>query len=176
MSACDDGPTGGTAGSTPGNTAGGTAGSTPGDTATDTDGPLAEQLLRLTRRMHRAQRRHLEPLGLTPAQYRLLRTVAGFPEPPRMADLAHRLEVVPRAVTTLVDALESHGAVRRAPDPTNRRVVRIELTDAGRTTLKELRGARRAAAEDVLAPLSTDQRKLLGELLSDLTSGPGHPH
>ncbi|MGP3924942.1 MarR family winged helix-turn-helix transcriptional regulator [Streptomyces sp. 8N616] len=122
--------------------------------------------------MHRAQKRHLEPLGLTPAQSRLLRTVTHFPEPPRMADLAQRLEVVPRAVTTLVDALEANGSVRRVPDPVNRRVVRIELTDQGRGALKALRTARRAAAEDILAPLTADQRKVLGELLADLVGAP----
>ncbi|MET8679531.1 MarR family transcriptional regulator [Streptomyces sp. NPDC004647] len=140
--------------------------------APDTSGPLAEQLLRLTRRLHRAQKRHLEPLGVTPAQARLLRAVAQFPEPPRMADLAQRLEVVPRAVTTLVDALEVNGSVRRAPDPTNRRVVRIELTDDGRSTLQALRSARRAAAEDILAPLTAGQREVLGGLLADLMNGP----
>ncbi|MFF2569990.1 MarR family winged helix-turn-helix transcriptional regulator [Streptomyces sp. NPDC058084] len=134
----------------------------------DPDGLLAEQLLRLTRRLHRIQKRHLEPVGITPAQSRLLRTVAHCPEPPRMADLAARLEVVPRAVTTLVDGLEAAGRVRRAPDPTNRRVVRIELTDTGRDTLRELRSARRAAAEDMLAPLTVEQREVLGGLLSAL--------
>jgi DNA-binding MarR family transcriptional regulator len=138
--------------------------------ASDTSGSLAEQLLRLTRRLQRAQKRHLGPLGLTPAQSRLLRTLTYFPEPPRMADLAQRLEVVPRAVTTLVDALEANGSVRRVPDPANRRVVRVEMTDAGRSTLEALHAARRAAAEDVLAPLTTAQREVLGELLSDLVS------
>jgi DNA-binding MarR family transcriptional regulator len=89
-----------------------------------------------------------------------------------MADLAQRLEVVPRAVTTLVDALEANGSVRRVPDPVNRRVVRIELTADGRSTLGDLRGARRAAAEDILAPLSAEQREVLGGLLAHLVSGP----
>lgn len=108
----------------------------------DPDGLLAEQLLRFTRRVHRIQKRHLAQadLGITPAQSRLLRTLAHYSAPPRMADLAERLEVVPRAVTTLVDGLEASGKVRRAPDPTNRRVIRIELTDEGRTALRELRG------------------------------------
>ncbi|MFH8369922.1 MarR family transcriptional regulator [Streptomyces sp. NPDC018031] len=144
--------------------------------AADASGHLAEQLLRLTRRLHRAQRRYLEPLGVTPAQARLLRTVAhldGDGRPPRMADLAQRLEVVPRAVTTLVDALEQHGSVRREPDPANRRVIRIELTDTGRETLRALRDARRAAAEDVLAPLTGEQRLLLGGLLDALAGDPG---
>lgn len=139
----------------------------------DTPGRLAEQLLHLTRRLHRAQKLHLEPLGITPAQARLLRTVAHYEQPPRMADLAQRLEVVPRAVTTLVDALETHGSVRRAPDPDSRRVVRIELTDGGRETLRALRDARRAAAEDVLAPLSDHQRDALAELLDTLSADPG---
>ncbi|GGY46325.1 MarR family winged helix-turn-helix transcriptional regulator [Streptomyces omiyaensis] len=138
----------------------------------DPDGLLAEQLLRLTRRLHRIQKRHLEPVGITPAQSRLLRLVAHYGDaPPRMTDLAARLEVVPRAVTSLVDGLEAAGRVRRAPDPSNRRVVRIELTDEGRATLRELRSARRAAAEDILAPLTVEQREVLGGLLTAL-AGP----
>ncbi|WP_432136125.1 MULTISPECIES: MarR family winged helix-turn-helix transcriptional regulator [unclassified Streptomyces] len=142
-------------------------------TTPDPDGVLAEQLLRFTRRVHRIQKRHLErsDLGITPAQSRLLRTLAHFGGPPRMADLAQRLEVVPRAVTTLVDGLEASGKVRRVPDPTNRRVIRIELTDAGRTTLRDLRGARRAAAREILAPLTGEQREALGELLDTLIDG-----
>ncbi|WP_438295052.1 MarR family winged helix-turn-helix transcriptional regulator [Streptomyces sp. HUAS TT7] len=139
--------------------------------APDADGLLAEQLLRLTRRLHRIQKQHLEPVGITPAQSRLLRTVAHWNEPPRMADLAARLEVVPRAVTTLVDALEESGNVRRVPDPTNRRVIRIELTDTGRATLRALRSARRGAAEEILAPLTADQREVLGGLLTALVDG-----
>ncbi|MER7108729.1 MarR family winged helix-turn-helix transcriptional regulator [Streptomyces sp. NPDC000229] len=139
----------------------------------DADGLLAEQLLRLTRRLHRSQKRQLESadIAITPAQSRLLRTVAHYDHPPRMADLAARLEVVPRAVTSLVDGLEASGRVRRVPDPASRRVVRIELTDAGRDTLRQLRTARRAAAEDILAPLTAEQREVLGGLLSALVDG-----
>ncbi|MEE1755386.1 MarR family winged helix-turn-helix transcriptional regulator [Streptomyces sp. SP18CS02] len=139
----------------------------------DPDGLLAEQLLRLTRRIHRSQKRQLESadVAITPAQSRLLRTLAHYDRPPRMADLAERLEVVPRAVTSLVDGLEASGRVRRAPDPANRRVVRIELTDTGRATLRQLRSARRAAAEDILAPLTAEQREVLGGLLSALVDG-----
>jgi DNA-binding MarR family transcriptional regulator len=143
----------------------------------DADGVLAEQLLRLTRRLHRIQKQQMEPIGITPAQARLLRTVAYYEEPPRMADLAERLEVVPRAVTSLVDGLEASGSVRRVADPTNRRVVRIELTETGLATLRSLRTARRTAAEDILAPLNADQREVLGGLLSALVGGvPEHRH
>ncbi|MFG3100825.1 MarR family winged helix-turn-helix transcriptional regulator [Streptomyces sp. NPDC048182] len=144
-------------------------------TAPDPDGLLAEQLLRLTRRVFRIQKRHLQhsDLGITPAQSRLLRTLAHYGEPPRMADLAERLEVVPRAVTTLVDGLEAAGMARRAPDPANRRVIRVELTEDGRAALRELHGARRAAAAEILAPLTDEQRAALGGLLDALLDGPG---
>jgi DNA-binding MarR family transcriptional regulator len=142
-------------------------------TSPDSEAQLAEQLLRLTRRVHRIQKRHLEQrdLGITPAQSRLLRTLAHFGSPPRMADLAAFLEVVPRAVTTLVDGLEASGKVCRVADPTNRRVTRIELTDDGSRTLGELRAARRSAAEEILAPLTAEQREQLGGLLDTLVDG-----
>ncbi|MDH6582940.1 DNA-binding MarR family transcriptional regulator [Streptomyces sp. SAI-133] len=143
-------------------------------TTPDSDSLLAEQLLRLTRRVHRIQKRQLHErgLGVTPAQSRLLRTLAHWETPPRMADLAERLEVVPRAVTSLVDGLEASGKVRRVPDPANRRVIRIELTEDGVKTLQELRDVRRAAAEEILTPLSGEQREVLGRLLDTLADGP----
>jgi DNA-binding MarR family transcriptional regulator len=142
-------------------------------TTPDSDSLLAEQLLRLTRRVHGIQKRQLHErgLGVTPAQSRLLRTLAHWETPPRMADLAERLEVVPRAVTTLVDGLEASGKVRRVPDPANRRVIRIELTDDGLKTLQGLRDVRRAAAEEILAPLTDEQRNVLGGLLDTLVEG-----
>ncbi|WP_210571236.1 MarR family transcriptional regulator [Streptomyces sp. NBC_00457] len=145
-------------------------------TTPDSDGQLADQLLRFTRRVHRIQKRHIEQsgLGVTPAQSRLLRTLAHYEAPPRMADLAERLEVVPRAVTSLVDGLEASGKVRRVPDPSNRRVIRIELTDDGRKALGELHGARRAAADEILAPLTHVERAVLGTLLDTLVDKTHH--
>lgn len=139
----------------------------------ETAGDLAEQLLRLTRRLNHAHRHKLAPSGVTPAQARLLRVVARTAGAPRMADLAEQLGVVPRQVTSLVDALEERRLVRRVQDTANRRVTRIELTDGGGTALAELRLARRSAAEEILAPLSDRQRTELSELLGLL--GDAHP-
>lgn len=138
-------------------------------------GDLADQLLRLTRRLNHAHRHSFAPVGVTPAQARMLRTVAHSEEPPRMADLAERLGVVPRQVTSLVDALEERGLARRAPDTANRRVIRIEVTGEGTRALQELRQARRTAAEDLLAPLSREQREELSGLLTRLDVEHGQP-
>ena len=45
--------------------------------------------------------------------------------------LAESLNVVPRTITDVFDVLERAGLVRRVPDPSDRRSVHAELTDAG---------------------------------------------
>jgi DNA-binding MarR family transcriptional regulator len=134
----------------------------------DITGQLAELFLRAARRMRRSQTDRLAPLGLTPAQSRALRVISRSEEPLRMMDLAEQLGVVPRSVTTLVDALEAAGLVRREPDPANRRSILIRLTDRGRSLRTEMQLARRQAAEDLFAPLTQTQRATLRELLSAL--------
>ena len=109
---------------------------------------LADLLQRLTRRLRRAQMSQLAPLGLTPAQERALRLITFSEEPLRMTELAERLHVVPRSVTTVIDALEQAGLVRRAIDPANRRAIRLHLTGKGTAVREEMRQARRQAIED----------------------------
>jgi len=129
---------------------------------------LADQLQGLIRRLRRAQAERLAPLGLTPAQERALRLITRGDEPPRMTELAERLGIVPRSLTTVVDALEEAGLVRREIDPRNRRAILLRLTDQGAAVRDGLREARRRAAEDLFAPLSADDRKTLAGLLTRL--------
>ena len=129
---------------------------------------LADLLQRLTKRLRRAQMSQLAPLGLTPAQERALRLIAQSAEPLRMTELADRLRIVPRSVTTVIDSLEQAGLVRRAIDPANRRAIRLHLTDKGLAVREEMRQARRQAGQDLFAPLSGAQRGQLMGLLSAL--------
>jgi DNA-binding MarR family transcriptional regulator len=129
---------------------------------------LADRLQGLTRRLRRAQAERLAPLGLTPAQERALRLITRGDEPPRMTELADRLGIVPRSLTTVIDALEEAGLVRREIDPRNRRAILLRLTDQGAAVRDSLREARRRAAEDLFAPLSADDRKTLAGLLARL--------
>jgi DNA-binding MarR family transcriptional regulator len=127
---------------------------------------LADLLQRLTRRLRRAHAERLVPFGLTPAQERALRMITRSEEPLRMTDLADHLGIVPRSLTTVIDALEEAGLVRREIDPHNRRAIRLHLTDRGLSVRDDMREARRRAAEDLFAPLSPDDRQTLGELLA----------
>jgi DNA-binding MarR family transcriptional regulator len=137
---------------------------------------LVDLLQRLTRRLRRAQADRLAPLGLTPAQERALRMITRSEEPLRMTELADRLGIVPRSVTTVIDALERAGLVRRETDPRNRRAIRLHLTDHGAAVRDDMREARQRAAEDLFAPLPAGDRKTLAELLSRLDEeDPGGP-
>ena len=133
---------------------------------------LADLLQRLMKRLRRAQAQRLAPLGLTPAQERALRIITRSEEPLRMTELADQLGIVPRSVTTVVDALEQAGLVRREIDPRNRRAIRLPLTDRGLAVRDDMREARRRAAEDLFAPLAAGERQALGELLALLDQEP----
>ena len=129
---------------------------------------LADQLGGLLRRLRRAQADRLKPLGLTPAQERALRVIARSPEPLRMTELADRLGIVPRSVTTVIDTLEEAGLVSRETDPRNRRAILLRLTERGDGVREELRTARVRAAEELFAPLTEPERESLAGLLARL--------
>jgi DNA-binding MarR family transcriptional regulator len=139
---------------------------------TPSENELPDLFFEVARRMRRNQTAHLAPLGLTPAQARALRVIVREDAPMRMVDLAARLDVVPRTVTTLIDALEAAGLVRRVADPANRRATLLEPTDAGRAARSRMSEARRQAAAEVFAPLSPDQRETLRTLLLELREDP----
>lgn len=132
---------------------------------------LAELLTHAARRMQRGSVAEFAPLGLTYGQARVLRMVAGADPPLRMADIAARLDVVPRAATTMVDGLEEAGLASRRPDPGDRRSILVEPTAEGTRVLARVRAARRATAEQVLDVLTTSERAALLTALRRL-SGP----
>ena len=129
---------------------------------------LPDLFLRTAKRMRRRQMAYLAPLGLTPAQSRALRMVAEAERPPRMVDIAERLGIVPRSVTSVIDDLEAAGLVVREPDPANRRSTLVLPTEQGRRVRAEMNEARRRAAIEEFAPLSDEQQRTLRELLAAL--------
>ncbi len=55
-----------------------------------------------------------------------------------MGDMARRLGCDPSYVTALVDELDARGLAKRVPDPTDRRVKHIVLTDNGLALATEI--------------------------------------
>jgi DNA-binding MarR family transcriptional regulator len=130
--------------------------------------PLGELLSRAARAIHLQSRELLAPLGLTPAAARALRTLGHAHGPMRMVDLAERMHVVPRTVTTLVDALEADDLIERRADPNDRRSTQVHLTERGVERLEQMRSARREAAGELLSALSQDEQEQLRGLLVKL--------
>jgi len=140
-----------------------------------TSGELADRIQRTSRRLRRAHIGTLAPFGLTPAQERALLMITRAGAPIRMGTLAERMDIVPRSVTTLVDALEESGLVRRTVDPENRRSILLSLTESGVAAQENMARARAAAADEIFGPLSPEQRTELARLL-DLLDLPHHQH
>ena len=59
--------------------------------------------------------------------------------PLKMGEIAHRLTLSGGGVTKLVDRLEASGYVERTPDPQDRRVTTVEITDRGLAILEKSR-------------------------------------
>lgn len=133
-------------------------------TGADLIGQLGELLVRSSWRLRRGAAKELAPLGVTFGQARALRVLA-VGEPMRMADLAASLEIVPRSVTTMIDALVAAGLVNREADCHDRRSVLVSPTAAGRAVLDRMDSARRATAEELFGRLTSSQRRELLDLL-----------
>jgi DNA-binding MarR family transcriptional regulator len=118
------------------------------------------RLARVYAQVQRATAQHLRGHGLTTAQFDVLAQV-GAAEGLSQQALAERLLVTKGNICGLVDRLEQAGLVVRQPDPADRRVHRLALTDAGRRLYATVVPAQEALIAELFAPLApTDQRTL----------------
>ena len=129
---------------------------------------VSDLLHAVNRRIRTRANRDLDPIGVTGAQARALRTIAHRSEPVRMGELAELLGIVRRSATSVVDELAERGLVERRPDPVDRRGVAVVVTPSGRALLGRMKKRRRAAAADILGRLSPEQIVQLRELLRAL--------
>jgi DNA-binding MarR family transcriptional regulator len=136
---------------------------------------LSELVRRLSRRLRQGSARRLELFGLSDGQARVLRLVARSGSPPRMSDIAHRIEVVPRSATTVVACLETKGLVIREIDLEDRRSVLVRLTDAGRKLVAEMGRDRDAVALELFGRLPRADRAVLLERLARLVPADADP-
>jgi DNA-binding MarR family transcriptional regulator len=89
-------------------------------------------------------------------------------EPITMGDLSRILGVPFSTATRTVDWLVNNGYVRRLADPEDRRVVRVEPTEAGKALNMAMNNLLVENAEQFLQNFSLDERKELGRLLGKL--------
>ncbi len=104
------------------------------------------------------------------ARLRVLAALQAQGKPTIMRDLSESLELTPRAVTALVDALEADALVQRRPHPTDRRATLVELTEQGRQRAAALWSDHIARACDVLSVLDEQDAASLRRILELLTA------
>ena len=108
----------------------------------------------------------LEPSGVTPQQYNVLRIILGAGESgiPTL-DIADRMIERTPGITRLLDRLEAKRLVRRQRCPTDRRQVLCWITASGLRLLKELQEPVDRADHEAIGSLAAGNLEQFIELL-----------
>lgn len=125
-------------------------------------------------------------LGVSMSQLHVMHMLEGHGELP-MSRLAEMLDVSLSAATGLVDRVEERGFVERIRVPSDRRIVLVRITPAGRQMIDDVEVLRAEIIERVLdrldaaqlagvAAAMTDLRGALASTLADPGSGFQHAH
>lgn len=136
------------------------SGTTPADPTAEA---VAQQLASVVGRLLRRLRSSSSESLLTPTQRSVLARLedGGLTT---TADLARAEFVRPQSMRLTLGALEEQGLIARAPDPADGRKSVVSVTDTGRTTLAEVRAAKRNwLAEAVAAELDGAERRTVAE-------------
>ncbi|WP_424212588.1 MarR family winged helix-turn-helix transcriptional regulator [Streptomyces sp. BI20] len=131
---------------------------------------VVSALSRLNRRMNVAYGRQTSALGISNAEWEVLKALVLSGAPYRMgpSELAKQLGLTPAAMTHRIDRMTSEGLVTRERDEANRVRVIVGLTDEGRSKWLEAMRMASVFEEDLLQDLSTPERALLGDILGRL--------
>jgi DNA-binding MarR family transcriptional regulator len=108
---------------------------------------------RFTALVHRELREDLH--AVTGHQLSVLTYLRG--QSVTMRELAKELDVGESAATAVVDRLVRQGLVARRDDPTDRRVVRLALSDTGESLVTKLHATACRKTANLLVSLSDDQ-------------------
>ena len=112
-----------------------------------------DKLFELAVRLTEVMQQGLGERALTPARAEVL-LVLDQAGPMVQRELSEVLRCTARNVTTLVDALESQGLVKRSPHPTDRRATMVSLTKRGTAATARMGFERQQAARWLLSDVS----------------------
>jgi DNA-binding MarR family transcriptional regulator len=131
---------------------------------------VAGRLLLCAAHLERGIVAALEPLELSFGDFDVLNTLRrhGGRTGTNPSDLAQSSLITTGAMTARLDRLERAGLVRRAPDPADRRAVRVHLTEEGEQLARRALRAVIAADEAFLEPLSQRRRDSVASALKQL--------
>lgn len=116
------------------------------------------------------ERRVLRPEGVSWGGFSLLFNlwISGPAHPMETRALAATMGCARPSVSSLCDTLERDGLVTRQGDTTDRRLVRVALTAAGRRLIEELFPRFNAGEAELVSGLDEEDRRMLATLLRRL--------
>ena len=114
----------------------------------------------------------LEPMGVTPGQWVILE--AAFDgNANTLTGLARIIPVDAAAISRQLDKLQQRGLVRRRRLRSDRRTVKIELTDAGRDLVPKLSPLVEANNTRFLSGLSAEEQGAFTEIIQKMLKNAG---
>ena len=122
----------------------------------------------LSRTAHAMQnylRPHLNKLGLSPGQPKVLRCLTAR-GPCSQRVLADYCEVDPSAICRMLDSLERDGFLVRRPSKTDRRTGEVTLTEKGREAFESWDSQLRQLEDRMLQGFSAQERDQLADFLA----------
>lgn len=122
-------------------------------------------------RMQELNAEALAPFGIDPRELGILLVIASH-EPGSQQQAAHRLGIDRTSMVARIDALEDKGLVSRHPHAEDRRRNVVELTDAGRDTVRRANAASERAEAALLASLSKQEGERLRAALQAILAAP----
>jgi DNA-binding MarR family transcriptional regulator len=126
-----------------------------GDTAVELASEMTSRLRMVVARLSRRLRQEANE-GATPSQLAALATIERH-GPITLGDLAGHERVRPPTMTRIVAGLEEAELVRRAVDPSDRRVSRVTITSDGTRLLARSRTRKDAFLASLLEHLDGDE-------------------
>ena len=100
----------------------------------------------------------LRQYGLTPPQYTVLRVIGNSSEGQlTMSEIGKEMIVTFANITTIVDNLEKLRYVRRVRDPSDRRLVRVQLTGSGSRLFKRIYNSHRREVAKLMKVLNKQE-------------------
>jgi DNA-binding MarR family transcriptional regulator len=131
------------------------------------------RIFRLSRAMGDRMEKAYEPYGISRGEFDVLATLRRSDEPYTLSprELSATLMLTTGGMTGRLDKLERAGLLRRSPDPSDRRALRVTLTEEGLRLIDEVVGAGLSEQRDALSALDDEQAGQLADLLRDLLRG-----
>jgi DNA-binding MarR family transcriptional regulator len=116
----------------------------------------------------------LQPLELHPREFAVLRAVRAN-DGQSQQTLAERLRIPPSRMVAIVDELESRGLIERRPDPADRRVRALFVTERGQALLEDAFNLVVEHERAISGALTTQERAELLALLNRIAGRLGLP-